>query len=288
MSNPPLHEIQATAGETLRELRKGKKLSVQDIAAQMNLETRVIEALEMNNYEELPTSTYIRGYIRSYAKIIAADAESIIALYDDGAPEPPEIIPDIKHGTQMSSSDKPVKAFTYLLTFVLALLFLAWIQSKFMLADSSLVDSSTAETSPDALPDPKVVVKNPQSPNTPDTTETEEVFGPEQPKISKKSEPPLTLATDDKVQVEELTDINGPDSLLMKLTADSWIEIFDRDGKKLFLSLARSGDDLSINGNAPFKVKLGFAQGVSLEFNGQSFDPAPYSRAGVAHFTLGN
>ena len=74
MSNPPLNEIQATVGETLRELRKRKKLSIQDIAGQMNLEQRVIEALEMNNYEKLPTSTYIRGYIRSYAKIIAADA----------------------------------------------------------------------------------------------------------------------------------------------------------------------------------------------------------------------
>ena len=128
-------------------------------------------------------------------------------------------------------------------------------------------------------------MKNPQASNT---TETEKVFKPEQQNIKGESEPPLTLAAADKLQIKELIDINGPDSIHMKLTADSWIEIFDRDGNKLFLGLARSGKEISINGKAPFKVKLGFAQGVSLEFNGQPFDPAPYSRSGVAHFTLGD
>ena len=56
---------------------------------------------------------------------------------------------------------------------------------------------------------------------------------------------------------------------------------------QLYYNLARSGEKLSLRGTAPFQVKLGFSQGVQLEFNGKSFDAAPFSHAGVAKFTLG-
>ena len=53
------------------------------------------------------------------------------------------------------------------------------------------------------------------------------------------------------------------------------------------VSLARAGDTFDLHGTAPFSVLLGFAQGVNIQLNGKPFDPAPYSRSGVARFTLG-
>jgi cytoskeleton protein RodZ len=79
----------------------------------------------------------------------------------------------------------------------------------------------------------------------------------------------------------------GPDLIVLKLTADSWIEIIDAKNTKVFFDLGRPGDVFNVRGTAPFDVLLGFAQAVSVEFNGKPFNAAPYSRAGVARFTLG-
>jgi cytoskeleton protein RodZ len=77
-----------------------------------------------------------------------------------------------------------------------------------------------------------------------------------------------------------------PDTLDIYISSDSWIEIFDVNEQKIYFDLARTGDQLSLNGTAPFDVILGFAQGVTIELNGQPFDQSPYTRGGVARFKL--
>ena len=283
MSSPEQNATSQTAGEILKQLREEHKLSVKDIATRMRLDPRLIESLEANDLDRLPAAIYIRGYIRSYAKIIEADADSLVALYDNDAPEPPEIILEIKLPTQASSSDKPVKAFTYLITLILALLLLVWIQSKFMLEDT--INHAKAGTG--ALDYEIVIVEHPQTPSYRDTHNVDATLDNRQAEDSDSAGSSLTLAADDKLQFAESAVITGSDTLQMKLSADSWIEVNDADNNKLYRDLARTGDEISIRGNAPFSVKLGFSQGVSLEFNGKPFDPAPYSRAGVARFTLG-
>ncbi len=283
MSSPEQNAADQTVGEILKQLREKHKLSVKDIATRMRLDPRLIESLEANDLDTLPAAIYIRGYIRSYAKIIEADADSLVALYDNDAPEPPEIIPEIKLSTQASSSDKPVKAFTYLITLILALLLLVWIQSKFMLEDT--INHTKAGAG--ALDYEIVIVEHPQTPSYRDTHNVDATLDDWQAEDSESAGSALTLAADDKLQFVESAVITGSDILELKLSADSWIEVNDADNNELYFNLARTGDEILLRGNAPFSVKLGFSQGVSLEFNGKPFDPAPYSRAGVARFTLG-
>jgi len=122
-----------TAGQILRSEREKLDLSAQEIAKQIHLDVKIIESIENDSHEGMPTATYIRGYLRSYAKIVGADADKIIKLYNsDSPPPPPEILPEVKPPTQVSSSDKPVKAFTYLITLGLVLLLLIWYQSNFV------------------------------------------------------------------------------------------------------------------------------------------------------------
>ncbi len=283
MSSPEQNAADQTAGEILKQLREEHKLSVKDIATRMRLDPWLIESLEANDLDTLPAAIYIRGYIRSYAKIIEADADSLVALYDNDAPEPPEIIPEIKLSTQASSSDKPVKAFTYLITLILALWLLVWIQSKFMLEDTI----NHAKAGAGTLDYEIVIVEHPQTPLNQDMHNVDAILDDWQAEGSDSAGSSLTLAADDKLQFAESAVITGSDTLELKLSADSWIEVNDADNNELYFNLARTGDEILLRGNAPFSVKLGFSQGVSLEFNGKPFDPAPYSRAGVARFILG-
>jgi cytoskeleton protein RodZ len=97
---------------------------------------------------------------------------------------------------------------------------------------------------------------------------------------------PAATATPAAVPASEAVPA-GPDSIVFSVSADSWIEVTDANNQRLYMNLARTGDILNLHGTAPFDVLLGFAQGVTVEFNGSQFNQAPYSRAGVARFTLG-
>ena len=78
----------------------------------------------------------------------------------------------------------------------------------------------------------------------------------------------------------------GTDTVVLDLTGDSWVEIYDRNGNRLFLDLARGGKNYIINGNSPFNILLGAAKEVSVEFNGESINTGPYIKYGIARFTL--
>ena len=73
----------------------------------------------------------------------------------------------------------------------------------------------------------------------------------------------------------------------LTLKHDSWIEVYDANKTRLYLGLARAGDEIKLAGMAPFSVLLGYASGVTVRYNDEPFDPSPYANAGIARFTLG-
>lgn len=280
-------------GETLRNLREERNLTVTEIAGRLHLDPRIIEQLERDAFEELPASIFVRGYIRNYAKQLEVDPERLIEIYDEtGSEEEPEIIPEVKHPHQTSSSDKPVKAFTYLLTLILVILLIAWWQSNFLIPNDpgrlvSKTDGSD-RGQPPAFDYPFEVVRHPdiqyyEKPPPVEIEEPEESVTTDGPAISpaagspgESGEETITTATD------------GSDEIILKLSADSWIEVHDAEGREIYVNLARAGETLVLRGKAPFSVLLGFAQGVEITFNGREFDSASHSRSGVARFTLGD
>jgi len=286
-----------SVGEILKKLRQEQGLGVQEVATRLHLDPGIVEALETDAWEQLPASIYVRGYIRNYAKLLGADSEALIRVYDQsGLDEEPEIIPEVRHGTQTSSSDKPVKAFTYLLTLVLVILLVAWWQSNFMIGEGGTPTSTQeAESNGHRTVAPAFdyhfnVVNNPTDPFYRSPTGKHPEPGPEGGSAA-GGQAPAAAAPENHGPAQAgkviTTDSTGPDTLHFKLSADSWIEVYDAGHKKVYVDLARAGDTIILHGTAPFSVLLGFAQGVSVKFDGKPFDPAPYSRSGVARFTLG-
>jgi cytoskeleton protein RodZ len=77
-------------GATLRAAREAQKLTAQDIAARLNLDLRVITALEADHFEELRVPAYVRGYLRSYARQVGLDPDAMVRGFDalSAAPAP--------------------------------------------------------------------------------------------------------------------------------------------------------------------------------------------------------
>lgn len=69
---------QTSPGRVLANARAELKLSVADVSQQIKYGVKQIEAIEAGDYARLPGTTFVRGMIRSYAKLLQIDAEPLL------------------------------------------------------------------------------------------------------------------------------------------------------------------------------------------------------------------
>ncbi|MDH1631952.1 RodZ domain-containing protein [Pseudomonas mosselii] len=79
----------------------------------------------------------------------------------------------------------------------------------------------------------------------------------------------------------------GSAKVHIQFTADCWTQVTDGNGKVLFSAIKRKGDSLELTGKPPFAVRLGFARGAQVSYNGQAVDVAPFTSGETARLKLG-
>lgn len=70
-------------GAYLSQLRSKQKKSVADVAKELNILESKLEALERDDFSSLPEAPFIKGYYRSYAKFLGIDATPVIKRFDE-------------------------------------------------------------------------------------------------------------------------------------------------------------------------------------------------------------
>ncbi|MEC4561448.1 RodZ domain-containing protein [Pseudomonas inefficax] len=79
----------------------------------------------------------------------------------------------------------------------------------------------------------------------------------------------------------------GSAKVAIQFVADCWTQVTDGNGKVLFSAIKRKGDNLELTGKPPFSVRLGFARGARVSYNGQAVDVAPFTSGETARLKLG-
>ena len=158
---------EASPGGLLRRRREQRALSVAEVAKRLHLDAGIIEALEKDDYARIASPVYVRGYLASYARLVEADSERIIALFDSIAPaEPPAIAPAVKPPMQVSSSHHGLRALSYLIALGLIVLFVIWYRGHFsavtlpveeVIMDAPPPAPAMSTVAPAALPAPAPV-----------------------------------------------------------------------------------------------------------------------------------
>ena len=281
----------------------GKSLeSVELKVEKLNLDSNLIELLENNDFEKFKVETYLKGYLRAYSKLLGIDGDRIIKLYKESNPEKePEILPDVKPKNQKNSSDRSVKLFSYIIGLSIVLSMLIWYQKNITIKpDANNNNIGNIELNKNNKINGvdtsyKIITHSDywQWPidNIPDRYRDS---GENDNSKSVKNEKIKDNIKENVIQEEVLETEESPiyetqqsaDTVVLNLRGDSWIEIYDREGNRLFLDLARSGKNYIINGDSPFDILLGAANEVSVEFNGSLVNIEPYIRYGIARFTL--
>lgn len=89
----PAATAATSLGRTLRETREHLGMSVADVANQIKFAPRQIEALEADDFQHLPEAAFLRGFIRSYAKILQLDVQPLLAALPESKTVPAELVP---------------------------------------------------------------------------------------------------------------------------------------------------------------------------------------------------
>ncbi|MCY4533112.1 MAG: DUF4115 domain-containing protein [Gammaproteobacteria bacterium] len=97
MNEPPVEEYKVdrsdnkTVSQCLSAAREAMGLSQKEIAKALNLTESFVRFLDEGQFDKLPRPAFVKGYIRSYAKLVQLQGDEMIAIYvaDNEEPEPP-------------------------------------------------------------------------------------------------------------------------------------------------------------------------------------------------------
>lgn len=79
----------------------------------------------------------------------------------------------------------------------------------------------------------------------------------------------------------------GEGLVSLKFTADCWVQVTDANGKVIASGLKRAGDSLDARGQAPMELRLGYARGAQVTYNGAAVDVTPHISGETARLKLG-
>ncbi|RUO75797.1 RodZ domain-containing protein [Idiomarina seosinensis] len=138
-------------GHLLKEAREAKNLSQREVADRLRLRLQIIELLEADEYDSFSTPTFIKGYLRSYAKLLDADDEKIFAAYRQlGIKEPDTTaMQSFSRRVKHQESDNRLMLITYAVIVVVIALVIWWWQ------DSDLSFNQLSDDVQDAVEQPQ-------------------------------------------------------------------------------------------------------------------------------------
>ena len=73
-------------GARLKAAREAAGLSLDQVAQQLKLAPRQVKAIEDETFAELPGRTFIRGFVRNYARLVNLDPDLIVRDLPDATP----------------------------------------------------------------------------------------------------------------------------------------------------------------------------------------------------------
>lgn len=288
----------ADAGTLLRAGREAAGLSVAAVAQQLKLAPRQIAALEESDFDKLPGRTFIRGFVRNYARLLHLDSDAVLSALPETAPpsslEYPSLAPTPRPMGELPAdvTAKPSLARWAIPLALVAVVCVAAVYEitrppaepgKLTASGKPAIDKSVPPLVQPAV-EPAVVATPPNTstalPN-PLASEGDRAGAvPENVARGATGSEPNGAGT----SASASSSADAPVALSFQGT--SWVEVRDGAGVLILSVTGNAGSNESVTGRPPFDVVLGNANAVTVNWQGKAFDTAPYIRQNVARFTL--
>ena len=258
-------------GEILAARREEMRLSIDEVSARLKLAPRQIAALEGNDFAQLPGLATLRGFVRSYAKLLELKPEPLIAML---ANEPDPAIDVVVARRPLPSPEFSGRRYSpptrhrsnarrlsglaaVILVFVGTLAYVVYRNNWLQVPN---IDFDSARSALSSV-----------------TASTDNATAADAAKPLDASTPAVAAAAPP-----------SPESALqLKASQDSWVEVIAVDGERKIVSkLMKAGTTELVEVNEPVVLVVGNAAGIEAVLRGQSLNLRAAARDNVAKLSL--
>ena len=298
-------------GELLRRERERVGFSAEEVATHLHLSKTTLGYLEAGRFDRLPGDTFTRGYIRSYARLLKLDPNTLARHYDRyvGADTRETRVTPINR-----VSVAPRRITRWIMTLstliiiagMLALGLWWWSDSRDATPkiDDSDVSALIDDVQVDAMALPEsfasgepveveeLVADTAEAVAEPDTAPQPEAAAPQAASPAAAVPPAAASAVEEAAQpVPAPAAAPGASSgngLVMVFSDNCWVQVSVPGGRVLHSGQMRQGQTLNIDQQGPLDLVIGAANAVStIEYNGQPVELSANRQSGVARLRLG-
>lgn len=295
-------------GKVLREARIALGMSETEVAEQLNLRPSVVSDFEAEKFDINIPSTFLKGYLKNYAKLVNVSEAVILESLKQikMAPKPGVEMKSFSQGAKKKTENNRLMGTIWFIVIgLLALTILWWWQQdtkpkpiQLLPIEQQTPNSQPGEATPipvpsEEKPEPSTlkavrieastettansVINNEQMPQTamPTALNTEITPATVSELVGNGS---TTTGTEKVVLAESL------DSLVLSFSGDCWVNIFDVNGQRLAWGIKKADYVMSLTGKGPFNVTLGKPELVAINYNQESINMEQFQPGQIAKF----
>ena len=265
-------ETVAGCGTRLRQAREAAGLTLEDVGQRLRMPVQVVKSLEQEQWQKLGAPVFVRGQLRSYARLLGVDVSELLEQAQVGPVVPPTLVSHTHTPRARRIAENLGRRALYVgITAVLAVP--VWFATRGHF-DGATPSPSTASL--DVIP--AAVPVTPAGPGSAAAAPAEVAAAP----VTKPTATPYVASLAPVPRAAPAPAAN----LDMQFSGDSWVDIGGPDGATVEKALIKSGESRSFTPGQVARVTLGNASAVQVQQNGAIVDLTPYQRANVARFQV--
>ncbi|WP_145477859.1 helix-turn-helix domain-containing protein [Stenotrophomonas rhizophila] len=264
----------AGCGARLRQAREAAGLTLEEVGQTLRMPVQVVKSLEAEQWDRLGAPVFVRGQLKSYARLLKVDLGEVLDQSRIGPVVPPQLVSHTHTPRARRIAESLGRRALYVgITAVLAVP--VWFATRGHF-DGTAPTPNTASL--DVIP-AAVPVAGSDAPAT-------------QP--ANTAAPAAAPATPSAPYLASLTPVPRPNApapapagaLSLQFKGDSWVDIAAPDGSTVEKALVKSGETRTFSPGQVARMVLGNASAVEVQQAGTIVDLSPYQRANVARFTV--
>ncbi|MGV8942293.1 MAG: helix-turn-helix domain-containing protein [Lysobacter sp.] len=246
-----------SCGARLKNAREKAKITQEEVSARLKMPLRVIRSLENDDWQT-GSVVFVRGQLRSYAKLLDIDIEQELVRAGVSNVVPSTLVSHTHTPRYQRVFEQATRRAVYIaITAVIAVP--VWLATRPHLSNAPDIQSLEVPAIVSAAVDPIEPSADAARQRTP------------------------VIASMGSLRATAASETTG---LSLSFNGDSWVQVFAADGRLIEQGLLSSGDQRDFGQQEVGRVVLGNVSVVDARKNGKSIDLTLFSRANVARFTL--
>ncbi|MDO4434242.1 MAG: DUF4115 domain-containing protein [Alysiella sp.] len=262
-----------TFGLQLRQHREQKGLSIGEVSERLKLPARQIEALEKGDYELLPEPVFIRGFLRSYGRFLDMPEADLNAYLTHFSPPTKTHRVSSSSTTQQYSERKAPKPFPTWIFGVLAAIGIGY--GVYAWQNKSQIEHAKQEAENSIMP-----ASSPINASSASNFNNGNFIVKPMENIA---------ASTSQSQVQAASESNIAGELIVQTRYRTMLTITNAKGEVLMNQIVPARSEHRFADGAPFEVRLGYAIGSNVRFDGKEINLDEVRKGGkTAVFTAGD